>query len=228
MLRQLSIWLLAGSMALMGPSLALAAKQCKALAYDNSDPDDNIAKKGAKAADGVAVTSVADMVTKLQTLLKNREACDCLDVLVISGHGTRGWQGVGSGDSSSYMKGKDLKHDKLQDVKDELENLAKLLCRDAKVVLGGCDVAKSDKGTSLLANLSKALDKNVTVTAYTEETSATEEDGQIYKREGPQTPRGEDELKPDKARAAKEGEAIDPPEDLGECVCFKTRSGGEE
>lgn len=138
-----------------GPSMQCKAGDkapCAVHAYDNSSPLD--AAIVPKDGSGVAVTSVADLVSKANAYAAGPENnCSCISQLDINGHGADGYQSVGNG--STYANNeKALVHDSPE------ENLQRLtgirFCATAMIRLIGCHVGQG-KGKDLLHRLSALL-----------------------------------------------------------------------
>ncbi|MCP3999123.1 MAG: hypothetical protein GY722_29270 [bacterium] len=121
-------------------------------AYDKSNARDTaiIPTDGS----GIGVSSVADMVTKVNAHVDDpKNACSCLTLLEINGHGTDGYQSVGNGDQ--YVNDdKALVHDSKEAHLKKLSSIK--FCGTGSVLLGGCHVGRG-KGKILLGKLSKIL-----------------------------------------------------------------------
>jgi hypothetical protein len=125
---------------------------CSVHAHDNSNPKD--AAIVPTDGSGIGVSSVADMVTKVNAYVNDdKNNCSCLKRLDINGHGTDGYQSVGNG--SSYINNdKALVHNSTDE---HLNQLSKIkFCATGMVMLIGCHVGRGD-GKTLLHRLSAIL-----------------------------------------------------------------------
>ena len=114
------------------------------------------------------VGSILDMVNLLENDTKENKN---YNFIALCGHGAEGHQGLGSGTSGDYVKGKDIKHDKLDDITELLNRTDGCIYKaheNTKPVLflAGCEVGKGTDGKELLSKLSKIF-KNVVVVAST-------------------------------------------------------------
>lgn len=110
----------------------------------------------------LGVTSVADMIQKLQHT--NRAP---FTYITIVGHGAPGGINVGTGDSGTYSPGQAIEARKLNDIQGSLTTLRTLLTDDGVLYLAGCHVGANiddetldevtPSGNDLLDELSQAL-----------------------------------------------------------------------
>ncbi len=125
---------------------------CAIHAYDASVPADTavIPEDGS----GIGVTSVADMVTKVNAYVNDeKNACSCISRLEINGHGTDGYQSVGNG--SNYVN--DEKAIVYNSTEDHLNRLTSIkFCDRALFMLMGCHVGQGN-GKVLLSKLANLL-----------------------------------------------------------------------
>jgi hypothetical protein len=104
--------------------------------------------------DAIKVQSVKDMVDKVINK-KTEDKCDCIKKLILLGHGGDGKLTVGGGKNAD--DGKYINSENEKGWIDELERLKKHLCKDAVVVLFGCDFAKGPKGQRKLQKIANLL-----------------------------------------------------------------------
>jgi hypothetical protein len=125
---------------------------CAVHAYDGSNPKDSaiVPKDGS----GVAVSSVADLVTKVNAHVDDpKNNCSCVHRLDINGHGTDGYQSVGNG--SNYANDdKALVHDSKEEHLKQLDKIK--FCSMGVFMLIGCHVGRG-AGKTLLSRLSAIL-----------------------------------------------------------------------
>jgi hypothetical protein len=130
----------------------IKAYPCAIHVYDQSNPKDTaiIPKDGS----GIGVSSVSDMVTKVNAYVNNpKKACSCVSRLEINGHGTDGYQSVGNGDK--YVNNaKALVHDSKAAHLRQLANIK--FCRTGLFMMFGCHVGRG-KGKKLLSRIAKIL-----------------------------------------------------------------------
>lgn len=125
---------------------------CAVHAYDNSDPAD----KGVvpKDGSGIGVTSVADLVSKVNAHVADpKNNCSCVSRLEINGHGGDGYQSVGNG-NLLVNDGKALAHNSSEEHLKQLTSVK--LCGRGLLMLLGCHVGRGD-GKVLLHRLSAML-----------------------------------------------------------------------
>ncbi|MGD9096449.1 MAG: DUF4157 domain-containing protein [Desulfobacterales bacterium] len=135
---------------------------CAVHAYDVSDPKDTavipsdswLVKLGVKKSSNIAVTSVADMVSKVNSYVNNEEnACSCVSRLEINGHGTDGYQSVGNG--VHYVNDdKALVHDSSEDHLKQLTGIK--FCPKGLFMMLGCHVGRG-KGKTLQSRIANML-----------------------------------------------------------------------
>jgi hypothetical protein len=132
---------------------------------DAGSPDEFLSRSAKAYAGEIRVTSVSDMVTKAIAAAEGK----LIRRLYVLGHGASGDQSVGSGQSfdptGSYCLALRSDEFKLRgDAEAHLQRLKGRFTSDAVVTLGGCYVAKGDKGKALLMRVSSLLE-NVSVDA---------------------------------------------------------------
>lgn len=125
---------------------------CAVHAYDASDPLDTAIVPDDKS--GIGVTSVDDMVTKVNAYVNDdKNGCSCVSRLEINGHGTDGYQSVGNG--NKYVNDdKAIVHDSTEEHLNKLKNIK--LCDRGLVMLLGCHVGRGN-GKVLLSKLANVL-----------------------------------------------------------------------
>lgn len=124
---------------------------CAVHAYDASDPEDTavIPKDGS----GIGVTSVADMVTKVNAYVDDpKNACSCVSRLEINGHGSDGNQSVGDG--VGVEEDKRLDADSTDEHLNQLANIK--FCPFGLFMMLGCHVGRA-RGKKLLRRLARIL-----------------------------------------------------------------------
>ncbi|MFS8083866.1 MAG: DUF4347 domain-containing protein [Ginsengibacter sp.] len=136
------------------------------------DKNDNaLAPLAGKTAEVVGITSVTDAVAKATTAQRR--------TLIIVGHGEPGTIGMGAGESAGYTQGKDLKFDKLIDVRSQLQTLSERYApapvenpteNSNLLVLCGCKSGDGENGAALVRNLSNIF-RNTYVVASNVSTS---------------------------------------------------------
>lgn len=138
-----------------GPSVQCKTEEktpCSVHAYDNSAPKDPaiVPSDGS----GVGVSSVADMVTKVNAYVDDpKNHCSCVNRLEINGHGTDGYQSVGNG--NQYVNdAKALVHDSTDEQLKQVANIK--FCDRGLFMLLGCHVGQGN-GKKLLQRLSAIL-----------------------------------------------------------------------
>jgi len=135
---------------------------CAIHAYDQSDPKDTavipeeglLVKWGLAKSSNIGVSSVADMVTKVNAYVNDPEnTCSCVSRLEINGHGTDGYQSVGNGDK--YINNeKALVHDSKEEHLKQLGSIK--FCSSGLFMMLGCHVGRG-KGKKLLKRVSNIL-----------------------------------------------------------------------
>lgn len=124
---------------------------CTVHAYDASDPEDTavIPKDGS----GIGVTSVADMVSKVNVYVDEpKNACSCVSRLEINGHGSDGNQSVGDGIGVEEDKRLDA-----DSTNEHLNQLARIkFCPFGLFMMLGCHVGRS-RGKKLMGRLARIL-----------------------------------------------------------------------
>jgi hypothetical protein len=139
-----------------GPSIQRKTAEkapCAVHAYDNSNPLD--AAIVPKDGSGIGVSSVADMVSKVNAFVdKPENNCSCVKQLDINGHGMGGRQRVGSGLAHPFDPGTVLSHDSSEA---HLRQMASIkFCPTGMLRLLGCHVGQGT-GKDLLHRLSAIL-----------------------------------------------------------------------
>jgi hypothetical protein len=148
-----------------------AAAQTQML-IDRNDPA--LEKMAGLSAAGPGIGSVADGATEAAKMPGKTG-------LVIVGHGSEGLIGMGSGESGSYVKGKDLEQGKLGDVDASLKAIAKTLAASGNaefVLLCGCSSGGGSQGQALVTQLSSYF-PNAFVVASTVKTGLYFQKGAI-------------------------------------------------
>ena len=118
--------------------------------YDNSNPKDTAVIPG--DGSGIGVSSVSDMVSKVNAYVNTLPSCDCISRLEINGHGADGNQSVGAGLGNEA--------DKILDADSKESHLNQLasikFCPTGLFMLLGCHVGRS-RGKKLLSRLAGIL-----------------------------------------------------------------------
>lgn len=118
------------------------------LIYDMTEPEiSGIAKKAERTVGIVSVQDTADKMPQQPGFI------------ILAGHGASGLIGLGSGTSQDYIKGKDLKYDKLEDVRPSLEAINNRLNSNTVILLSGCYTGKGTNGQELTVRLARIVSK---------------------------------------------------------------------
>jgi hypothetical protein len=127
---------------------------CAVHAYDSSNPLDTAVIPGGTNKNVIGVTSVDDMVTKVNAYIASPDnSCKCVSRLEINGHGTDGYQSVGNG--NQYVNDeKALVHDSKEEHLDKVKNIK--FCEAGMFLIMGCHTGRG-KGKTLLKKLSNRL-----------------------------------------------------------------------
>jgi hypothetical protein len=138
---------------------------------DSTNDNGYLTGKALMNPGAIRATSKQDMVTKVLAKLGSR---DCIKTLTLIGHGSPGNISVGDGQGWESCKHVNGNRDEWESI---LAKLKGKFCKDAKLILFGCNVGACDKGRNKLQELADFL--NVTVEAPTGKTygNCTEEAG---------------------------------------------------
>ena len=130
-------------------------------------------------------TSVKNMVDNILGALKEDE---CIQTLVIAGHGEPGVIGVGDGLNSE--PGKHINGENKKEWEEELKRLKDKFCPGASLLLKGCNVGSCDLGAKKLKEMADLL--GIPVEAPTGETypDCSSETGSVNQRAEPTKPGG--------------------------------------
>jgi hypothetical protein len=144
---------------------AQATAQTKMLIDQN---DQNLSNLLNRAPLAMGVGSVADAQARAGAAPQNR-------MLILVGHGRSGLIGVGSGLSNNYVNGRDLQHDRLNDVQVRLLAIRQSFLAPGNpnanvLLLCGCNSGDGDDGRALVDGLSGIV-RDVYVVAATAPTS---------------------------------------------------------
>jgi hypothetical protein len=197
--------------------------ECEIEIEDASPDDDNNAVwwLSALSIGEINVTSVKDMVDKILDHIE-KEKC-CIKKLTIMGHGGPGQISVGDGDKSQIpgkmigvssvpAKKEDIKH-----WKPELNRLRGKFCKDAKIILHGCNVGADEEGAELLSLIANNL--GVTVRAPTNPPQPFDTNGNWQEAKPGIKPR------PKPAIYSKKKKKKKPSERSKECIYIKRPEG---
>jgi hypothetical protein len=152
-------------------AFGLAGGQEITVVEDSANDNGYLTGKAQKNAGCLRATSKEDMVEKV---LQRLGACNCIKVLKLVGHGSPGNISVGDGQGWETCKHINGNRDEWEK---PLSKLKGRFCKDAKILLIGCNVGACDAGASKLQELADFF--GVTVEAPTGKTygDCTEEAG---------------------------------------------------